>query len=165
VSPTGASTAELLDALDRVREVRGSVPLFDALAAGDAERVRMTLVAWPRHPLHGAIVAWLGERGLAPPEAESPVAALARHGIDDVDAYVQAAHLREATLSRALDAALAEKSLALRSANAYALIVVLLAIVAIGGWFSALGGLPLPEAPTPDPPAAAPRVAPAEPRD
>ena len=161
----GGSTPALLDALDRVREVRGSVPLFDALAAEDPERVRVTLVAWPRHPLHAAIVTWLGERGVDLPESEGPVAALVRHGIDDVDAFVHTVQTREATLTRALDTAVAERSLALRSANANALVAALLAIVAIGGWFSALGGLPLPEAPTPAAPATAPRAAPDAPRD
>ncbi len=161
----GGSTPALLDALDRVREMRGSVPLFDALAAEDPERVRVTLVAWPRHPLHAAIVTWLGERGVDLPESEGPVAALVRHGIDDVDAFVHTVQTREATLARALDTAVAERSLALRSANANALVAALLAIVAIGGWFSALGGLPLPEAPTPAAPATAPRAAPDAPRD
>ena len=164
IAPGGATPA-LLDALDRVREMRGSVPLFDALAAEDPERVRVTLVAWPRHPLHAAIVTWLGERGVDLPESEGPVAALVRHGIDDVDAFVHTVQTREATLARALDTAVAERSLALRSANAYALVAALLAIVAIGGWFSALGGLPLPEAPTPAAPATAPRAAPDAPRD
>lgn len=149
MSPPDADPAResLLDALDRVREVRGSLPIFDALVADDPVRVRDALAAHPRHPLRAAIVAWLGERGVAPPSEEGAAAALARHGIDDVDAFVAAAHAREAALVRALADAHAEKELALRSANAYALVAALLAALAIGGWFAALGGFPFPEEP------------------
>ncbi|MDP2312231.1 MAG: hypothetical protein Q8P41_04945 [Pseudomonadota bacterium] len=158
MTPGGASTDALLDALDRVREVRGSVPLFDALVADDPQRVRATLMTCPRHPLHDALVAWLAARGIAPPEAEGAAAALARHGIADVDAYVAASGAREAALARALDTARGERDLALRAANAYALVAALLAIVAIVGWFGALGGFPLPEEPPPAPTPLSPRT-------
>lgn len=141
----------LLEALDRVRDVRGSVPLFDGLVADDAVRVRDALAACPRHPLHTAIVAWLAARGLAGPATEGPAEALARHGIVDVDTFVVGASEREAALARSLADARAERDLALRSADAYALVAALLAIVAIAGLFFVLGGLPLPAEP-PSPP-------------
>jgi hypothetical protein len=161
VTTAGAgTTAALLDALDRVREVRGSVPLFDALAAEDAPRVRDALAAWPRHPLYDRVVAWLAARDLPPPELAGPAEALARHGITDVDAWVTTRDRREAELARSLADARAERELALRSANVYALLAALLAAVAIGGWLAALGGLPLPAEPTP--PTVAPPPHPAD---
>ncbi|MES2640554.1 MAG: hypothetical protein V4850_13760 [Myxococcota bacterium] len=158
-----APTDPLLDALDRVREVRGSVPLFDALVAEDPARVRDALAACPRHPLHAPIVAWLEARGVPGPDVEGPAAALARHGIVDVDAFVAAASAREAALARALEESRAERELALRAANAYALVAALLAVVAIAGWFWSLGGLPLPEEPPSTPPPATPRTPPEDP--
>lgn len=158
-----APTDPLLDALDRVREVRGSVPLFDALAAEDPARVRDALAACPRHPLHAPIVAWLQARGEPGPDVEGPAAALARHGIVDVEAFVATASAREATLTRALGDVRAERDLALRAANAYALVAALLAVVAIVGWFSALGGLPLPEEPPSTPRPSMPRTPPEDP--
>lgn len=154
----------LLDALDRVREVRGSVPLFDALVADDAPRVRDALAACPRHPLHAAIVAWLGERGVPGPDVEGPAAALARHGIVDLDAFVTAAATREAALARSLDSTRAERDLALRAANAYALVAALLAALAIGGLFWSLGGFGLTEEPPSTPTTTlSPRLPPEDP--
>ncbi len=143
-------TADLLDALDRVREVRGSVDLFDALSAEAPERVRDAVAAHPRHPLRARILAWLAARGVEPPAVEAPAAALARHGITDLDAWIAAAHAREAALVRAVADVKAERDLALRSANAYALVAALLAALAIGGWVAALGGFPFPEEPPVD---------------
>lgn len=143
-----ADTEALLDALDRVREARGSVELFDAIAAGDGEGTRAVLGRFGRHPSAPAVRAWLNARGFEPPSPETTVEALGRHGIDDVEAYVQAAASREATLTRALEEARAARDLALRSANTYALVAALLAVLAIAGWIGLLG-LPFPTAPEP----------------
>jgi hypothetical protein len=134
----GPETATLLDALDRVREVRGSVPIFDALVADAPERLRTALAAAPRHPLREPLEAWLLARGVRPMEQESAAEALARHGITDLDAWVADQARRETALARSLDDARAERELALRSANAYALVAALLAAVAIVGWVRAL---------------------------
>lgn len=138
------------------------MPLFDALVADDPARVRAALTACPLHPLHPAIVAWLASRGLPPPDTEGPAAVLARHGIVDLESFVVSAASREAALSRSLSDARAERDLALRSAEAYALVAALLAVVAIAGWFLALGGLPLPEEP---PSPRSPASSPAPPED
>ncbi len=143
----------LLDALDRVREVRGTLPLFDALVSRDPARVRAALTAWPRHPLRPAIVAWLLDNGESEPPVDSPLAALERHGVADVDAWVSEHRATQARLERALADTTAQRDLALKSANAYALVAAVLAVLAIGGWVVALG-LPEPvvaEGPTNEP--------------
>jgi hypothetical protein len=150
VSGGGGPVTDLVDALDRVREVRGSLALFDGIVAGDPERVRAAIAAHPRHPLRAAVAAWLAERGVEAPTDEGPAAALARHGIDDLDAYVASATAREGALVRQLADAKAERDLALRSANAYALMAALLAAFAIGGWVAAVSGFPLPQEPEPE---------------
>jgi hypothetical protein len=154
-------TPGLLDALDRVRDVRGSLGIFDALVADDPVRVADALASAPRHPLRPRLEAWLVSRGVAPPSEEGPAAALARHGIVDVDAFVAAAHGREAGLVRALADTRAERDLALRSANAYALVAALLAMIVVGGWIASLAGFTFTEEP-PSFPAPARQAAPSE---
>lgn len=142
-----ADADALLDALERVREVRGSAELFDAIAAGEPGRVADALGRHPRHPTRARLEGWLRARGVEPPGEEGPGEALARHGIEDVDAWVTGAVARENALVRQLADVKAERDLALRSANAYALIAALLAAFAIGGWVAAVSGFPLPEEP------------------
>lgn len=140
----------LLDTLDRVREARGSVALFDAVAAGDVAAAVAGLAVNPRHPAAEAVRSWMRARGVEPPAVESATDALVRHGITDVEAWVQASAGREATLTRALEEARAARDLALRSANTYAGVAALLAVLAIVGWLGLLG-IPLPSLPQPDP--------------
>lgn len=135
----------LLDALDRVREVRGSLPIFDALVSGGPPEVAAALTAWPRHPLRAQLVAWLQANSQPEPPADSPLAALERHGVHDVDAWVAEQEAARAKLERALSDTAAARDHALRSANAYALVAAVLAVLAIGGWVVALGA-PEPEA-------------------
>lgn len=145
-----ASREPLLDALDRVREVRGTLPLFDALVSGGPADVAAVLTAWPRHPLRAQIVAWLQANGQAEPPTDSPLAALERHGVHDVDAWIAAQDAARLKLERALADTAAARDHALRSANAYALVAAVLAVLAIGGWVVALG-IPEPEVPAVQP--------------
>ena len=149
-----ASREPLLEALDRVREVRGSLPIFDALVSGGPADVAAALTAWPRHPMRAQIVAWLQANGQPEPPADSPLAALERNGVHDVDAWIAEQDATRLKLERALSDTSAARDHALRSANAYALIAAVLAVLAIGGWVVALG-LPEPEVPA-DPGVAGP---------
>ncbi len=145
--PASEPTAILLDALERVREVRGSDRLFDALAAESPPQVRDALAAAPRHPLRDRLLAWLLERGIAGPAAEGAAGALARHGITDLDAWIEARDRRELALARGWSESQASQAEAVRAANAYALVAALLAILALVGWGLALAGFPALEAP------------------
>jgi hypothetical protein len=141
------ATSDLVDALDGVREVRGSLPIFDGIVANDPARVRAALGAHPLHPLRDGVIAWLAARGVPPPETEGAEAALARHGITDLDTWVAGTRAREAALSRDLAESRAQGEQALRAANAYALVAALLAVLAIAGWLVAMGPLRLQEVP------------------
>ncbi|MFZ5478117.1 MAG: hypothetical protein ACOZNI_15220 [Myxococcota bacterium] len=127
-------TAPLLAALERHREVRGSLPLYDALVRDDPDAVADALGDAPRHPLRPDVEAWLRARGVEPagddPERE------------ELRARLAAAERHARDLQRRLDEAVAARAGAVRTADAAALVGVLLAAVAIAGWLAAFGVLP-----------------------
>ena len=142
-------TRSLLLALERHREVRGSLWLYDALLRDDVEEVRAALARVPSHADAADIRVWLRARGVEPDL--SPSAAIA----------APASRAPDVTLARAI----AARDEAIRAANGYAGISVVLAAVAMLGWLAAFGLIPFqPEAPTPFPtPAPVPTSAPEPP--
>lgn len=144
---------ELLAALERVREVRGSLPLFDGLVRDDADAVAAALRDAPRHPLRGPIAGWLHARGRAAAGPPDAAAILARRGISDLDAFLDARDAELVRLGRLLADARAESARHARNASAFAAICVLLAAAAVAGWALALGTEPEPAStpPTEDP--------------
>lgn len=146
---TDEDTRALLEALERAREVRGSLPLFDALVRDDAEAFSRALGEHPRHPIAAVGRAWLAARGLpapTPPSAEERLVAL---GITDVDAFVEQARRTERELRRTNADLAAELHAARRLANASSAVCVLLGLLAAAGWAAVLGDLPFPRAASP----------------
>jgi hypothetical protein len=141
-----ADTRALLDALERVREVRGSLPLYDALIRVDGVAFAQALAMHPRHPLRDDALAWMERRGIAPAAPPDATSRLLAYGIEDVDTYVATVRATERDLrARAADLA-AEAARARQVANAASLVCVLLGILAAVGWAAVLGDLPFPRA-------------------
>lgn len=136
-------TEALIDRLDRVREARGSIELFDGLVAEDAESVAKTLAVHPRHPLLEEIRVWLAVRGVATPAPPTPAEVAARLGITDLDAVLADEAKTRARLTASADEAWKRARQAEAVANAYAAVLVLLVGVAIIGWLAALDALPI----------------------
>lgn len=152
-----ADTAALLQALERVREVRGSLEIFDGLVRDEPAAVREALAFAPRHPLHDDVAAWLSARGLAPPSPPDVATVLARHGISDLEAFLDERQKTERRLGSLLADARADAARHASAANAYAAVSVLLAAAAFLGWLAAFGVLPFkPEGPVPVPEPPAP---------
>lgn len=150
-------TAALLQALERVREVRGSLELFDGLVRDEPAAVRDALAFAPRHPLRDDVGAWLAARGLDAPPPPDLAAALARHGISDLESWVEERKRTERRLGSMLADARADAARHASAANAYAAVSVLLAAAALLGWLAAFGVLPFqPEGPVPVPEPPAP---------
>lgn len=142
-------TRALLEALERVREVRGSLPLYDALVRGDGAAFAAAVASHPRHPLKDAAVTWLGARGLALPPGPDVASRLLALGIEDVEAHVEAARRTERELRARVDELSTELAAARGAANAAALVCVLLGLLAAAGWAAVLGDLPFPRASDP----------------
>lgn len=151
----------LLDDLDRLRDVKGSVEIFDALAVDDAPAVAAALARFPRHPLAAALTQWLAARGLEGPRVPSPAEVATKLGIDDLEAHLDAENQLRTRLERSLEAASSRAERAETVANAYAAILVVVALVAALGWLAALGALPLLGVPTDGEERPAPPPAPA----
>lgn len=142
-APVARDTAELLAGLDRYRNAKGSVELYDALLTGTPKRVHDELSRVLRHPIAGEIGEWLRARGLEPPRPPSSDEILARMGITDVEAYIAKKDAEIAHLKADLDVARSRGSDALKAATGYSATTVLLAGAAILGWLAALGILPI----------------------
>lgn len=155
------STAELVEALQRVVDRPGTVEIFDALIADSPEDVAGALGAFPRHPMATAVGTWLRARGLEGPRPPTVAEVVAKNGIVDLQAHLEAQAKQAAATQRGLDAAWARAARAETAANAYAAMLVLFAALAVLGWAVALDVIPLFEEVAP--PKAAPRAAPATP--
>ena len=138
-----ADTEALLDRLDRVREARGSVELFDALLAEQPEGVAKALALHLRHPLLIEVSAWLSARGIEPPTAPGAQAVADRLGITDLESVLAEEAKTRARLTASADEAWKRARRAESVANAYAAVLVLLVGVAITGWLAALDALPI----------------------
>lgn len=147
-------TAALCEAFERVRERPGTIELFDAVAAEDALAVAAALGRFPRHPFARDLGVWLAARGVDAPERPTPEEILARHGIDDLEARLEADQRDASRLRESLERAFVRAERAESVASAYAAILLLVVGVAVVGWAAALGVLPI-FAP---PPAEEPRV-------
>lgn len=137
-----ADTEALIDRLDRVREARGTIELFDGLLAEDAEAVAKALAVHLRHPLAQEFSVWLSARGVATPAPPSPAEVAERLGITDLDAHFAEEAKTRARLTTSADEAWKRARRAEAVANAYAAVLVLLVGVAIMGWLAALDALP-----------------------
>ena len=148
---TAPDTQVLVERLEAVRDRPGTVELFDALILEDAEGVARALGAFPRHPRAIEVRRWLEVRGVPGPIPPSVESILTAHGIADLEEHLRAAHQREVTLQRALEAALVRASRAETVASAYAAVLVMLVLVGMLGWAAAIGVVPIfspvPEAP------------------
>jgi hypothetical protein len=139
-----ADTAALLEALERHREVRGSLPLFDGLLRDDPAAVQAAIADAPVHPVRDAVEGWLRARGVDVPVGSDSAAAR------ELASIRAEATLRERRLAEEAADARRERDVAVRAANAYAAMCVLLAMIAIGGWLAAFGVVPFhAEGPTP----------------
>lgn len=147
-------TAELVERLDRVSTVVGTVDLFDALVAESPERVAAALGAHPSHPLAAAVLAWLAERGVAGARPPTAAEVMAKHGILDLEVHLVAESKRVATLQTGLNAAWERAERGENAANGYAAVLVLCVGVALLGWATALGVVPIldPAQPAAEPP-------------
>jgi hypothetical protein len=142
-------TRALLEALERAREVRGSLPLFDALVRDDAAAFSAALAEHPRHPIAAEGRAWLAARGLPAPAHPSAEERLVALGITDVDAFVEQARRTERELRRKSAELAEELHAARRLSNATAAVCVVLGLLAAAGWAAVLGDLPFPRAASP----------------
>ncbi len=138
-----SDTEALLDALDRVRDVRGSIDLFDGIAADDTAAVATALARFVRHPLAEKVRAWLRVRGVEGAALPSPGEVARALGISDLQAHLETEARDRARLSRSLEEAWKRAERAETVANAYAAILVLMALVAVLGWLAALGVVPI----------------------
>ncbi len=138
-----SDTETLLDALDRVRDARGSIELFDALAAEDAAAVATVLARFVRHPLAEELRAWLHARGVEGASLPSPGEVAQKLGITDLEAHLETEARDRARLSRSLEEAWKRAERAETVANAYAAILVVVALAAVLGWLAALGVVPI----------------------
>lgn len=150
--------------LEAFTEARGTIELYDALCLPEGEQacaVAEALAAFPHHPLADEVLAWLGERGVTPvlPDAAEVLRA---HGIDDFGRWYAREKAERLKLESALSDALAGQAAARLSANAYAMVCVMLLGAALLGWAAAFGfwrfvpepPLPGPHDPRPEAPAA-----------
>lgn len=137
--PLARDTQELLDALDRYKEVRGTVPLFDALWSGEPGEVQRALSEFLAHPLAGPIGDWLEARGAARPVKVSNEEVLERRGVADVAGWLDQHEKEAAQLRRERDVAFQKCSDALKAANGLSLMLVLVSGVAVIGWLAAFG--------------------------
>ncbi len=139
--PLPPDTQDLLDALDRYKEVRGTLPIFDALWSGDPGRVYTVFADHPTHPVAEALAAWLNARGVTRPGRPSNDEVLDRKGVEDVAAWIDKHEKEVWKLRRERDAAVLARSDALKSANGLAIILFVVAGAAITGWLAAFGVL------------------------
>ncbi|MBM4391690.1 MAG: hypothetical protein FJ090_11255 [Deltaproteobacteria bacterium] len=138
-----SDTEALLDAIDRVRDARGSIELFDALAAEDAAAVATALARFGRHPLAEPVREWLRARGIEGASLPSPAEVALRLGISDLEAHLETDARERARLARSLGEAWQRAERAETVANAYAAILVVVALAAVLGWLAALGVVPI----------------------
>lgn len=148
--PLPTDTQELLDALDRYKNVLGSLPIFDALWAGDAPALERALAEHLGHPLAEDLGRWLETRGLTRPSPPSNDEVLQRRGITDVAGWIDQHQAEVTRLKTERDDALAQRLDALKAAHGLSVVLVVVAGVAITGWLAAFGvlgfsPLPLPE--------------------
>jgi hypothetical protein len=148
--PLARDTQDLLDALERHKEVKGTLPLFDALWSGDPAAVQAALADFLAHPLAGRVGDWLEARGAARPTKPSGAEILERRGIEDVSGWIDRHEKEVAQLRRERDVAVQQRSDALKTANALAMMLVVLAGVALIGWLAAFGVMPFTPVPIPD---------------
>ena len=148
-SDVAPDTRSLLLALERHCEVRGSLWLYDALLRDNVAEVYAALAKVPAHADAPAIVEWLHVRGVDPDLSISGASPTPPPRAPDE------------TLARVI----AARDEAIRAANGYAGICVVLAAVAMLGWLAAFGVIPFrPEAPVSFPtPAPVPTPAPESP--
>jgi hypothetical protein len=159
---TAPDTARLLAALERERDVRGSFAIYEVVSVDDLAGVAAALGAHPRHPLASDVRAWLEARGAAPPVPDT-AAQLQALGVEDPAAWVARHRAEVAALRRAVDEARSAALGAGRTASAYALMCVLLAVIAVAGWAAAFGRVPFEPEPLARPAPEAPPTRP-EPR-
>lgn len=155
---------DLKSRLEAFTEARGTIELYDALClpeAGQAGAVAEALAAFPNHPLADEVRGWLAARGVA--VAQPDAADLLRaHGIDDFGRWYAREKAERLKLEAALADALAGQAAARLSANAYALVCVMLLGAGLLGWAAAFGVWHfVPEPPLPGPHDAASQEAPA----
>lgn len=132
-------TQDLLDALERYKEVRGTLPLFDALWSGDPARVYTSLGENLTHPLAEDLARWLAARGVARPARPSNDAVLEQKGVEDVAAWIERHEKEVLKLRRERDDAARQRSDALKAANGLAMILVVVTAAGIMGWLAAFG--------------------------
>jgi hypothetical protein len=137
-----ADSEQLLGELDGYRDAPGTLRLFDAILAEDAEGVRRALARSPRHPLAERAGAWLSARGAEAPRPATPDEVLVEAGIVDLEAHLADAAAERARLQASIDRLQAEKTAVERSASAYAAVSVACAVAAVLGWMAAMGDLP-----------------------
>ncbi len=135
-------TQELLDALDRYKEVRGTLPLFDALWSNDPARVYEAFAEHLTHPVADGLTVWLNVRGIARPVRPTNDAVLQQKGVEDVAAWVEKHEKEVLKLRRERDAAVMAGSDALKAANGLGLVLVVVAAAGVIGWLAAFGVMP-----------------------
>lgn len=149
-SPLAADTNAILEALERHKEVRGTLELFDALWTGDPAQVQAAAGAALNHPLSDDVGRWLEARGAARPSKPTNEQELQRRGVTDVALFVDGLRAELAQAKRERDDALLQRSDALKTANGLGVILFLVAGAGVLGWLAAFGAidwapLPLPE--------------------
>lgn len=153
---SATDTQDLLDALDRHKEAKGTLALFDALFVEDADAVYYALTDHLTHPLSDRLGVWLEARGVARPAKPSSAEILERRGVTDVDAWITRHEKEMAAMKEELEVARRLRNEALIAANSFSAILVVFVAVAVLGWLAAFGVLPfspqrlpegMPEAP------------------
>lgn len=132
-------TNALLEALERQKDVRGTLELFDALWAGDPAQVQHALAGTLNHPLADEVGRWLEARGAARPSKPTNEQELQRRGVTDVAAFVDGLRAEVAQLRKERDDAMQQRSDALKAANGLGLMIFVVAGAGILGWLAAFG--------------------------
>ncbi len=145
MEPRAADTERLLTALERHRQLRGSVELYDALLEEHAERLQLALGRVPLHPLRPELIQWLLSRGHRLPELPSP----SELALAEVEERLEVQQKQIVTLREQVEALQGLGLNSRRITEAYAAMVVLFVGIAVLGWAAAFGLLPFhPEDPT-----------------
>jgi hypothetical protein len=145
MEPRAADTEQLLTALERHRQARGSVELYDALLEEHAERLQLALGKVPLHPLRPELIRWLLSRGHRLPELPSP----AELALAELEERLEVQQKQITALREQVETLQGLGLHSHRVNEAYAAVVVLFVGIAVLGWAAAFGLLPFhPEDPT-----------------
>jgi hypothetical protein len=145
MEPRAADTEQLLTALERHRQARGSVELYDALLEEHAERLQLALGKVPLHPLRPELIRWLLSRGHRLPELPSP----AELALAELEEQLEVQQKQITALREQVETLQGLGLHSHRVNEAYAAVVVLFVGIAVLGWAAAFGLLPFhPEDPT-----------------